>query len=176
MRLISRDMEGNTLSRKTACQGQGHMRNSTPRDLPHTIRKASTAMSLKCINPEGISTPETFTHVITVKGTRMVFIAGQVAEDNGSLVGPGDMVAQSRQVFANIGRCLKAAGARPDQVTKLTIFVANYKRDYLPEIEEGRVALFGDHKPTDTLVGVAALSHPDFMLEVDAIAIVGEDE
>lgn len=132
-------------------------------------------MSVKCINPDAISTPETFTHVITAKGARMVFIAGQVAEDNGTLVGAGDMVAQSRQVFANIGHCLKAAGARPDQVTKLTIFVANYKRDYLAEIEEGRVSLFGDHKPTDTLVGVAALSHPDYMLEVDAIAVVEED-
>jgi enamine deaminase RidA (YjgF/YER057c/UK114 family) len=104
----------------------------------------------------------------------MVFIAGQVAEDNGELVGKGDMAAQSRQVFANIGRCLRAAGARPDQVTKLTIFVANYTRDHLPEIEQGRISLFGDHKPTDTLVGVAALSHSDYMLEVDAIAVVDE--
>lgn len=133
-------------------------------------------MSVKCINPEGISTPETFTHVITAKGSRMVFIAGQVAEDNGKLVGAGNMVEQSRQVFANIGRCLKAAGARPDEVTKLTIFVANYKREYLPQIEEGRILLFGEHRPTDTLVGVAALSHPDFMLEVDAVAVVEEDE
>jgi enamine deaminase RidA (YjgF/YER057c/UK114 family) len=131
---------------------------------------------VKCINPESISTPETFTHVVAAKGSKMVFIAGQVAEDNGCLVGTGDMVAQSRQVFANIGRCLKAAGARPDQVTKLTIFVANYKREYLPLIEEGRVSLFGDHKPADTLVGVAALAHPDFMLEVDAIAVVEENE
>jgi enamine deaminase RidA (YjgF/YER057c/UK114 family) len=132
-------------------------------------------MSLKCINPEGISTPETFTHVIVAKGTKMVFVAGQVAEDNGNLVGAGDIVAQARQVFANIGRALKAAGARPDQVTKLTIFVANYRREYLPMIEEGRVSLFGDHKPTDTLVGVAALSHPDYMLEVDAVAVVADD-
>ena len=133
-------------------------------------------MSVKCINPEGISMPETFSHVITAKGSKMVFIAGQVAEDNGKLVGAGDMVAQSRQVFANIGRCLKEAGARPDQVTKLTIFVANYKRDCLPQIEEGRVSLFGDHKPTDTLVGVAALSHSDYMLEVDAVAVVENGE
>jgi enamine deaminase RidA (YjgF/YER057c/UK114 family) len=133
-------------------------------------------MSVKCINPEDISVPETFTHVIMAKGSKMVFIAGQVAEDDGKLVGAGDMGAQSRQVFANIGRCLKAAGARPDQVTKLTIFVANYKRDYLPQIEEGRVLLFGNHKPTDTLVGVAALSHPDYMLEVDAVAVVADSE
>ena len=140
-------------------------------DLPH-INPKVPKMSVKCINPEGISTPETFTHVITAKGSKMIFIAGQVAEDNGDLVGPGDMVAQSRQVFANIGRCLKAAGARPDQVTKLTIFVANYKRDYMAQIEEGRVSLFGDHKPTDTLVGVAALSRPEYLLEVDAVAVI----
>jgi enamine deaminase RidA (YjgF/YER057c/UK114 family) len=132
-------------------------------------------VSVECINPEELSTPETFTHVVMARGSKMIFIAGQVAEDNGKLVGAGDMIAQSRQVFANIGRCLKAAGARPDQVTKLTIFVAGYKRDYLPQIEEGRVSLFGDHKPTDTLVGVAALSHPDYMLEVDAMAVVGEE-
>jgi enamine deaminase RidA (YjgF/YER057c/UK114 family) len=134
-------------------------------------------MALKCINPEGISTPETFTHAIVSKGGRTVFIAGQVAEDSaGNLIGAGDMVAQSRQVFANIGRCLEAAGARPDQVMKITIFVANYTRDDLPMIEEGRVSLFGDHKPADTLVGVAALSRSGYLLEVDAIAVIGEGE
>ncbi|TXR48471.1 RidA family protein [Phyllobacterium endophyticum] len=131
-------------------------------------------MRLKCINPEGISTPQTYSHVIVATGTRMVFIAGQVAEDSkGNLVGRGDMTAQARQVFANIGRALAAAGARPDQVTKLTIFVADYRREHLGMIEEGHVALFGDHKPTDTLVGVAALSNADYLLEVDAIAVIG---
>jgi enamine deaminase RidA (YjgF/YER057c/UK114 family) len=115
----------------------------------------------------------TYSHVVLAAGSRLVFIAGQVAEDGqGTLVGPGDMTAQARQVFANIGRALAAAGARPDQVTKLTIFVANYKREHLAMIEEGRVSLFKDHKPTDTLVGVAALSRSDYLLEVDAIAVV----
>jgi enamine deaminase RidA (YjgF/YER057c/UK114 family) len=132
-------------------------------------------MSLQCINPADIPTPETFTHVIVATGTKLVFIAGQVAEDaHGNLVGAGDMAAQARQVFANIGRALAAAGARPEQVTKLGIFVANYKREHLAQIEAGRVALFGDHKPTDTLVGVAALSRADYMLEVDAIAVIDD--
>lgn len=130
-------------------------------------------MSLECINPEAIDTPQTYSHVVIATGGRLVFIAGQVAEDReGNLVGPGDMAAQARQVFTNIGHALAAAGARPDQVTKLTIFVANYRREHLALIEEGRVALFGDHKPTDTLVGVAALSRPEYLLEVDAIAVV----
>lgn len=130
-------------------------------------------MTLECINPKDLPTPQTYTHVIVATGSRLVFIAGQEPEDeHGVLVGPGDIAAQARQAFANLGRALVAAGARPEQVTKLTIFVANYKREYLPLIEEGRVALFGDHKPTDTLVGVASLARPDYLIEVDAIAVI----
>ena len=101
------------------------------------------------------------------------FVAGQEPEDeHGNLVGPGDLAVQARQVFANLGRALAAADARPDQVTKITIFVVGYRRDEcLPTIEEGRVALFGDHKPADTLVGVEALS-PGYLIEVEAIAVV----
>ena len=130
-------------------------------------------MTLQCINPEDIPAPLTYTHVIVATGSRLVFVAGQVSEDSqGDLVGPGDLAAQAHQVFANLGRALAAGGARPEQVTKITIFVADYTREDLPAIEAGRVALFGDHKPTDTLVGVAALSRPEYLIEVDAIAVI----
>lgn len=67
---------------------------------------------------------------------------------------------------------LAAAGARPEQVTRITIYVVNYQRDEcLPIIERARVALFGDHKPADVLLGVTALS-PDYLIEVDAIAVI----
>jgi enamine deaminase RidA (YjgF/YER057c/UK114 family) len=129
-------------------------------------------MTLECINPAGLPDPLTYTHVVVATGTRLVTVAGQVAEDaQGNLVGPGDLQAQARQAFANVGRALAAGGARPDQVTKITIFVAGYRRECLAPIEEGRVALFGDHKPADTLVGVAALSRPDYLIEVDATAV-----
>jgi enamine deaminase RidA (YjgF/YER057c/UK114 family) len=128
-----------------------------------------------CLQPAGLSVPDTFSHVVSAAGSRMVFVAGQVAEDErGEVVGPGDMEAQARQVFANIGRALDAAGARPDQVVRLTIFVAGYERAHLDRIEKGRTALFGDHKPSDTLVGVAALTRPEYMLEVDAIAVIDD--
>jgi enamine deaminase RidA (YjgF/YER057c/UK114 family) len=124
------------------------------------------------INPEDLPPAHTYTHVAIATGSRLVFIAGQVAEDSaGNLIGRGDLKAQSHQAFANVGRALAAAGARPDQVTKLTIFVASYAENQLAAIESGRAALFGDHRPTDTLVGVAALSSPDFLIEVDAIAV-----
>ncbi|MGP3916277.1 RidA family protein [Nonomuraea sp. 10N515B] len=132
-------------------------------------------MALESINPEELDTPATYSHVVVATGTRMVFVAGQVAEDKeGNIVGHRDMAAQAHQVFTNIGHALAAAGARPDQVAKLTIFVADYKREHLAQIEQGRVALFGDHKPADTLVGVAALSRPEYLLEVDAVAVIDD--
>jgi enamine deaminase RidA (YjgF/YER057c/UK114 family) len=91
---------------------------------------------------------------------------------HGNLVGRGDLAAQAHQVFGNLGRALAAAGAQPWQVCKITIYVVNHKREYLPIIEEARVMLFGDHKPADVLMGIATLSNPDYLIEVDAIAII----
>jgi enamine deaminase RidA (YjgF/YER057c/UK114 family) len=132
-------------------------------------------MTLELINPEGLPTPPTYTHVVIATGSRMVFVAGQEPQDErGNLVGPGDLAVQARQVFGNVGRALAAAGARPEQVTKITIFVVDYRREHLPAIEAGRQALLGDHKPADTLVGVEALSHPDYLIEVEAIAVIDD--
>jgi len=102
----------------------------------------------------------------------MVFIAGQEPEDaQGKVVGPGDLAAQARQVFANLGRALAAAGAHPDQVAKITIYVVHHRREYLPLIEAARLSLFGAHKPADTVVGVETLAQPEYLIEVDAIAV-----
>ncbi len=132
-------------------------------------------MTLEGINPENLPTPETYTHVIAATGGRLVFVAGQEPEDGqGNVVGLGDLAAQARQVFANLGRALAAAGARTDQVAKITIFVVRHRPEYLPVIEEARVSLFGDHKPVDTLVGVESLARPEYLIEVDAIAVTDE--
>ena len=130
-------------------------------------------MTLELINPEDLPTPESYTHVISATGSQLVFVAGQVADDaQGNLVGAGDLAAQARLAFANVGRALAAAGARPEQVAKLTIYVVHHEQEFLPAISEARVAVFGDHKPTDTLVGVETLAEPGYLIEVEAIAVV----
>lgn len=130
-------------------------------------------MTLECINPADLPTPETYTHVVVATGTRLIFVSGQEPEDTlGRLVGRGDLAVQARQVFDNLGRALAAAGADPRHVAKITIYVVNHRREYLPIIEQARVSLFGDHKPADVLVGIATLSNPDYLIEVDAIAVV----
>jgi enamine deaminase RidA (YjgF/YER057c/UK114 family) len=132
-------------------------------------------MTLEGINPENLPTPETYTQVVAATGRRLVFVAGQEPEDShGNVVGLGDLATQARQVFANLGRALAAAGARPDQVAKITIFVVGHRPEYLPVIEDARVSLFGDHKPVDTLVGVETLARPEYLIEVDAIAVTDD--
>jgi len=131
-------------------------------------------VTLQLINPDGLPAPATYTHVVVAAGSKMVFIAGQEPEDaQGNLVGPGDLASQARQVFANLGRALAAAGAHPGQVAKITIYVVHHRREYLPVIEQARLGLFGDHKPADTVVGVETLARPEYLIEVDAIAVTG---
>jgi enamine deaminase RidA (YjgF/YER057c/UK114 family) len=130
-------------------------------------------MTLVLINPEELPTPASYTQVIVATGSRLVFVAGQVADDaQGNLVGPGDVAAQARQAFANVGRALAAAGARPEQVSKITIFVVHHRPEHLPDISEARIAVFGVHKPADTLVGVETLAEPGYLIEIEAIAVV----
>ncbi|HEY8581821.1 MAG TPA: RidA family protein [Capillimicrobium sp.] len=128
---------------------------------------------VECINPVGLARPQTYTQVVVAAGTRLVFVAGQVAEDaHGQLVGAGDLGAQARQAFDNVGVALRAAGARPEDVAKLTIFVVDLSEAHLPAIEAARAAALGDHKPADALIGVQALAHPGCLIEVEATAVV----
>jgi enamine deaminase RidA (YjgF/YER057c/UK114 family) len=130
-------------------------------------------MTLELVNPEGLPTPESYTQVVVATGSRLVFVAGQVADDaQGNLVAPGDLAAQARRAFANVGRALAAAGTGPKQVARITIYVVHHRPEYLPLISEARIAVFGDHKPADTIVGVETLAEPGYLIEVEAIAVV----
>jgi len=124
-------------------------------------------MALELINPDELPRPESYTHVVVATGSRLVFVAGQVADN-----AEGDLATQARLAFANVGRCLAAAGARPDQVARITIYVVNLTVEDLPIISAGRIAVFGDHKPADTLLGVQTLAEPGYLIEVEAIAVV----
>lgn len=130
-------------------------------------------MSLELINPDDLPVPEMYTQVVVATGSRMVFVSGQQPEDrDGNLVGHGDFAAQARLTFGNLGRALRAAGARPEQVCKITIYIVGYNRDeHVPILEEAQISLFGDHKPANVIVGVAIMS-PGYLIEVDAIAVI----
>jgi enamine deaminase RidA (YjgF/YER057c/UK114 family) len=130
-------------------------------------------MPIELINPDDLTVPSSYTQVAVAASSRLAFIAGQVADDaTGTLVGAGDLATQARQAFANVGRALAAVGARPDQVAKLTIYVVDHRPEYLPLISDARIAVFGGHKPPDTIVGVATLAEPGHMIEIEAVAVL----
>jgi enamine deaminase RidA (YjgF/YER057c/UK114 family) len=130
-------------------------------------------MTLQRLNPEGLFQPQAYSQVVVATGSRMVFIAGQVAVDgSGQVVPKGSFAEQAQKAFLNVDRALAAVGARPMDVTKLTIYVVHYSPEFLPAIGEARRAVFGDTLPASTLIGVESLAQPEFLIEVEAIAVL----
>jgi len=130
-------------------------------------------MTLELIDPDGLPRPQVYTQVVVGTGSRTIYVAGQVSVDAaGQVVAPGDLAGQARQAYRNVGVALAAAGAGPADVAKITTYVVGYSQDQRPAIGEARRALFGDHRPASTLVGVQALAQPEFLIEVEAIAVV----
>ncbi|MFF4561225.1 RidA family protein [Streptomyces sp. NPDC001435] len=123
--------------------------------------------------PEGVAPAAQYSHVVLGTG-RFVAVSGQLAlDEEGGLVGEGDPVAQAHQVFENLRRCLAAAGATFENVVKLTYFVTDMA--YMPAIRTARAAHIPDHRlPAASAVQVAALVGPQFLMEIEAFAIVDE--
>lgn len=126
---------------------------------------------LSHVNPEGVAPGNGYSHVVTGPG-RWVAIAGQVAFDaDGNLVGVDDAGAQARQVFANLERCLAAAGATFADVVKLNFYVTDIA--FLPEVRAARDAYIDTaNPPASTAVQVVALFRPEALIEIEAYAVV----
>jgi reactive intermediate/imine deaminase len=104
----------------------------------------------------------------------MLFISGQVSQDLSEVVvGRGDIVRQAEQVLTNLRSVVEAAGGTLRDVVKVTVFLRNMAdRDAVADV---RRRFFGDHLPASTLVEVSKLAHPDWLVEIEAIAIVQVD-
>ena len=138
---------------------------SVPAQVPAKVER---------INPAGLMKPTGYTHVVAARGGKLVFIAGQVAFDkDGNIVGKGDLRAQTQQVYLNLRTALSAAGASPKDVVKTVTYVVGYNPAQLPLLREARQAFYGTAEPpASTLVGVQALAREDFLIEIEAFAVV----
>jgi enamine deaminase RidA (YjgF/YER057c/UK114 family) len=134
-------------------------------------------MAITLVNPDGLPKPDVYRQMSIATGSRLVFLAGQVARDaDGGKVGEGDLAAQVEQCYLNIGTALAEIGASFDDVAKLTVYVVDWSPDKLPLLGEGvgRAAakLAVDPVKPITLLGVAALGEPDLLVEVEATAVI----
>jgi 2-iminobutanoate/2-iminopropanoate deaminase len=109
--------------------------------------------------------------VVEAGGCRQIFVAGQVARDrDGNSVGKGDMRAQIEQVGENIKAALEAAGATLADIVKTTTYVTDMEEYF--KHQDMRMRYLAAALPTSTTVQVVRLSRPEFMVEIEAFAIV----
>jgi len=131
-------------------------------------------MPREFINPEGMATPPNniYHHVVKVGNT--VYIAGQLARDlEGRAMFPGDAEAQTRQVWANLEIAVKAAGGSLTDIVKTNTYVVGAEN--LPKVRAARLAVQPpERRPTSTTVVVAGLADPELLVEVEAIAVLGD--
>jgi enamine deaminase RidA (YjgF/YER057c/UK114 family) len=137
-----------------------------PNDAPPSITR---------INPPELGTPPGYSQVVDVSAGRIIFIAGQTAVDrDGNVVGKDDFAAQATQVFRNLGIALEAAGCTAANLVKLTVYLTDMNN--LSRYRAARNSFFASvtppAAPAVTLVEVAKLYGPDFMIEIEAIAAV----
>lgn len=126
-------------------------------------------------HPTGLLQNPAYSQVVVASGTRTIYIAGQVAlDEHGAIVGAGDLSAQTTQVMKNIGLALAAANASFSDVVKITTYVVGYRPEHRAIIGKARSPFFTDMPPpASTLVGVSALAAPEWLIEIEAIAVTG---
>lgn len=130
----------------------------------------ASAQGLQRINPPGLSTPTTYSHI--VRNGNTLYIAGQVGADaQGKVVGTG-MVEQLEQVLKNLEIALKSQGADFSHVAKINIYVTDVEAFRAPDAAKVRAKYFGANRPASTLVGVTRLASPEYQVEIEAIAVL----
>ncbi len=130
---------------------------------------------LEIVNPEELGAPSGYSHgVVAPAGGRLLFVAGQIGWDRvGRLAGPG-FTAQFERALANVVAVVEAAGGGPDDLARLTIYVAD-REEYRAELAEvGRVyrRLMGRHYPAMALLEVQALLETGARVEIEATAVL----
>jgi enamine deaminase RidA (YjgF/YER057c/UK114 family) len=125
---------------------------------------AHKIIELKSVHP-------TIGYSHAAKAGNTLYIAGQIANDiDGNLVGPGDIERQARQVFTNLKNILEEAGGNLSDIVKMTTFLTHY--DFIKGYRKVRSEWLTEPCPPNTLLIIESLALPEFMIEVEATAVI----
>jgi enamine deaminase RidA (YjgF/YER057c/UK114 family) len=138
--------------------------------LALVLSASAGAQALQRVNPPGLSTPTTYSHI--VRAGKTLYIAGQVGADASGKVAGSGMVEQLEQVLKNLQTALKSQGADFSHIARITIYTTDVDAFRAPDAAAVRARYFGTHLPASTLVGVARLASPDFKVEIEATAVL----
>jgi 2-iminobutanoate/2-iminopropanoate deaminase len=133
-------------------------------------------MPKEYINPDNLfpSLPHGFSQIVVASGKRMVFISGQTAwDERKNIVGGDSVLEQARQALRNLEKAMGAAGGTLKDVVVLRIYVADYQADCGTAIGIAlREFLSTQNPPASTWLGVSALADPEFLIEIEATAVL----
>jgi len=120
----------------------------------------------------GVYDPPGYSQGIKVTNAQTIlFLAGQVSYDkDGSPKHKGDFKAQARECFECVKRLVEAKGGTVKNIVKINTYVTDIANRAL--YREARKEVFGDHEPASTMVQIGALAVPDYLIEIEAIAVV----
>jgi 2-iminobutanoate/2-iminopropanoate deaminase len=128
------------------------------------------------VNPSSLfpSLPHGFSQVVVASGRKMVFISGQTAWDvRKNIVGGDSLLEQARQVLRNVEAAIEVTGGTLKDVVALWIYIVNYQADSAKAVGSALREFFSaETSPASTWIGVSALAVPEFLIEIEAMAVL----
>ena len=133
-------------------------------------------MPKEYINPDNLfpSLPHGFSQIVVATGKRIAFISGQTAWDEGkNIVGGDSVLEQARQAFRNIRKAMEAVGGTLTDIVALRIYVVDYQAECGTAVGTALRECFStENPPASTWIGVQALADPEFLIEIEATAVL----
>ncbi len=133
-------------------------------------------MPKEYLNPNSLfsSLPHGFSQVVIATGRKLVFISGQTAWDSRkNIVGGDSVLEQARQAFRNLEKALETAGGTLKDVVALRIYVVDYQAESGTAVGTALREFFSpENPPASTWIGVSALAVPEFLIEIEATAVL----
>jgi 2-iminobutanoate/2-iminopropanoate deaminase len=132
-------------------------------------------MPREYINPNNLfpSLPYGFSQVVIATGRKMVFVSGQTAWDTQkNIVGGDSVLEQARQAFRNLEKAMEAAGGTLKDIVALRIYVVDYQAECGTAVGIVLREFFSENPPASTWIGVSALADPEFLIEIEATAVL----
>jgi 2-iminobutanoate/2-iminopropanoate deaminase len=133
-------------------------------------------MPKQYVNPDGVfpSLPHGFSQVVIASGKKMVFVSGQTAWDaRKNIVGGDSVLEQARQALRNLKTAIEAAGGTLKDIVALRIYVVDYQAESGTAVGTVLREFFSqENSPASTWIGVSALAVPEFLIEIEATAVL----
>jgi enamine deaminase RidA (YjgF/YER057c/UK114 family) len=133
-------------------------------------------MEIEHLNPDSVYEPPwKFTQAVKVRNAgTLLFLSGIVAFDQDGNIARGEIVEQAEVVYDNIRKIVESAGGTVANIVKMNTYIGEDWRVHRDEIRDARLNVFPDDPPASTLLQVAGFADPDYLIEIEAIAVLDE--